>query len=173
VNTSIFSTFLDIIRFKGQASDLPHNINFLIITAILSIMTSVALVMTTELIKNPVSYSAVQLLSYGAFYFLILKAHKVSNRIVQSCTAIFGINTLFQCLTFLLVIKLGIVVFLIVLKVWNFAVQVFIVKETLNSSTGKAVFICFGLQLISNFILVFLFPADVEAIRSALQPSPS
>jgi len=169
VNTSIFSTFLNIIRFKGQASDLPYNINFLIISGILSIMTSAALVVSTELIKNPVSYSAAQLVAYCVFYFLILKAHKVSNRIVQSLTAIFGVNTIFQCLTFILALKLGIIIFSLVLTAWNFAVQVFIVKDTLGSTAGKAVFICLGLQIISSIALIFLFPESVDAMRSALQ----
>jgi len=171
VNTSVLSTFIDIIRFKGQASSLPHGFNILTISAILSVLTATALISGANVIKSPVTYSLVQMLSFAALYWLVLKAHKVDSRFIQSCTAIFGVNTIFQCLIYVLSAKLGIVEFSLLFTIWNIASQVYIVKGTLESSVGKSLFLWLGLQIVSSVALLLLFPGMSDAMVEILQKS--
>ncbi len=169
MNSSFFKTVLDILFLKGKPSDLPYSTGLLLASAVLSILTAASLVVSTKLITNPVGYCAVQLIAFAAFYFLILNAHKVGERFVQSCTAIFAINTLFQCLTYVLSLQMGIAVLSVVFTIWNLSAQIYILKETLEVNVIKAILLCLSIQIVSSIVLLFVFPETIEAMRSAMQ----
>jgi hypothetical protein len=122
---------------------------------------------------------------YSGFVFVILALHRKSERFVQTISAILGTNAIIQLIALPLFVSSGqittnvaetsntIMVALLLVGGWSFAVSVFVLKEALEVRIAAAVLTTLGCQMATLIILVMLFPElTAEVGSSATQSVP-
>lgn len=127
---------------------------------------------------------------YSGFVFVILALHRKPERFVQAISAILGTNALIQLIALPLFVSSGqittdvaatsntILIALLLVGGWSFAVSVYVLKEALEVSTAPAVLATLGCQLATLILLVMLFPeltaeVDPTATSPASPPTSS
>lgn len=166
MSNNFFPTLIDILRFKGKPSSLPYSVNTLLATIVLAILTAAA-IKGANFVKNPIAFNAVFVFVQAGLYYLILRAHNMSNRFVQCATAIFSATTFFQVISYLLSFA-ALHGLILLLTIWSITVSVYITKVTLESSIGKAIFICVGIQICAGVALHMAFPETFENIKELM-----
>jgi hypothetical protein len=122
---------------------------------------------------------------YSGFVFVILALHRKPERFVQTISAILGTNAIIQLIALPLFVSSGqittnvaetsdtIMVALLLVGGWSFAVSVFVLKEALEVRIAPAVLTTLGCQMATLIILVMLFPElTAEVGSSATQSVP-
>ena len=120
---------------------------------------------------------------YSGFVFIILALHRKPERFVQTISAILGTNAIIQLIALPLFASSGqitadvadtsntILIALLLVGGWSFAVSVFVLKEALEVRIAPAVLTTLGCQMATLIILVMLFPQLTSEVESTtIQP---
>lgn len=162
-------TIAEIAFFKGKPHDIAYNITYLVISFSVVLFIGITAVDKADKISNPSAYIFVQLAAVGGFLYLILLANKKASRFVQSATALYGIIALSQTIAFILIFLFKANGAAILIYLWSAAVQIYIIRETLECKTLKAFALYAAIQFSTNMLLLTLFPELIEILQNAMQ----
>jgi hypothetical protein len=119
--------------------------------------------------SQPLMISVVQNLAIAGIVFALLGISGKSQRFVQTCTALFGINAVISILT-LLIVQVPVVSLLaVVLMGWSFYLMVLILRDAFDASLLKAVLLLIGINLIAVFITTAVVPGYIEEFQALMQ----
>ena len=168
---SILILFFDIIRRRKGPQDLPASQGLLIITALLLFTTDILGDHVNENLSEKIIFAVSQIGILTLIVFGILFLHHKIERSVQTLTAIYGTNTLIQLVVLsisTLVFSLDeqtqqyisiLVLFVVIYSVWlSIVVMIHIYQNALDSSKGKAIFLCLFTYLMIGTSLLAMFP---------------
>ena len=163
------STLPQIAIFKAKPQDIPYNVSYLFASFVGALLIAMFSASQTQKLSNPATYAAVQYIAFAVLFYLILVVNQKAERFVQSASAFFGIVALAQILTYLLIFVAKLGSFAILISLWSAVVQIYILRETLESSTLKAVALYACIQFSIIMILLSMFPELAEIVQASMQ----
>ncbi len=119
-----------------------------------------------------INITALQILIYGGMVWLVLRMARKAGRWPQTLLALFGVGCVIRMLSYLPVTFVQAfaqtpeqVIFwstLIILPfaIWILCASTFIFKEAIETTTGRAFFVAFGIALLTSFIVFALVPIN-------------
>ncbi len=173
VNSLLF-LFVDLIRLRRGPQDLPTSQSLLFITVFLLIVTAMLADHMNKDFTDKLIFALTQVAILSATVWGILAINKKSERIVQTLTAFYGTSVLIQLVvwpfrSWLLSMpdeaqKQGTIpLFAVVLiAIWSFVVMVYIYRNALNTSRGKAILMSVITQLIVGMVMLTLFANELQ-----------
>ncbi|MBT8113742.1 MAG: hypothetical protein KJP04_00060 [Arenicella sp.] len=165
---TILIQLLEIITLRRRPQDLQYDeiaaAFYVVLTIGLGYLTNVI----AEQYSAPLAYSLTQngALALGLFGVLALNGKRV--RFVQTCTAVFGVSALLGILTLAIVYIPGLAILTLLISGWGLYIMVLIMREALECSTLRALFIIIGIQIFSVIVLLLLFPDFLTELQSLL-----
>lgn len=161
-------TIGEIALFRAKPHDVDYNILYLIAAFGLVLFIGISTAIEAEQFNNPGGIVLVKHTLLGALFYLVLLAHKKPSRFVQSASALFGIIALCQIFalffSFLLKSHGSIVIF----QIWVTVLQVYIIRETLECKTPKAIGLFIGIELCITMIILSAFPEVREVMQAMM-----
>ncbi|NOY17449.1 MAG: hypothetical protein GXP23_11095 [Gammaproteobacteria bacterium] len=166
---SLLILFIDLIRLRRGPQDLPASQYLLIITGFLLIVTAVLADHMNNDLGSRLIFALTQVGILTATVWGILAINKKPERVVQTLTAFYGTSVLIQLVVWpfrkwLLSMseeaqkQATVPLFAIVLlAIWSFVVMVYIYRNALDCSRGKAVLLSILTQIIVGIIMLTLF----------------
>ena len=165
---SIIRILLQIIIFKAKPSDVPFNINATTIAFACAWLIQLWAASLQPEFPNPVFFTFIQIVIYGAMISFFLKINKKQARIYQSLLAIFGTLTIISVFIFIST-NIGLTTLFIYFAIWRFSVQVYILKHSLETGFGQALFMIITIELTAIFAISLFFPEHMKTFIEALQ----
>ncbi len=172
--TSLLILFVDLIRLRRGPQDLPASLNLLIITGFLLIVAAMLGDHMNKDFTDKLIFALTQVVILTAIVWIILALNKKSERTVQTLTAFYGTSVLIQLVVWPFrswlqsmseeaqqraTIPLFAVV---VLAIWSFVVMVYIYRNALDCSRGKAILMSILTQLIIGMVMLTLFASELQ-----------
>lgn len=165
---SIIRTLLEIITFKAKPSDTPFNINATTIAFACAWLTNLWSASLQTNHPSPIFFTLIQVVTYGGMIALFLIINKKQNRIHQTLLASFGALAIINTLLFLLAYAgLGGAIFLV--AIWSFAIQVYILKHSLETGFVQAFFMIIAIQITVLFFISIAFPEYLKDYLENMQ----
>jgi hypothetical protein len=159
----VIRTLFNIILLKSKPDEVPFNINYTLLAFSAVLLSGLLSATSNHLITEPMAFVFVQIATLSGLICLFLLAGQKSERIVQTLFAILGTSAILQfTVYFLSLINLNIL--LIVLSIWGFVVQTYIILHALDIGKAQAFFISLGVQMSIVFALFMVFPDIMQAI---------
>ena len=161
---------LQIIFLKAKPSDAPFSINATTIafaSAWLSGVWLLALI-PSDIKIDPFLFSLLKVSTIAIMLWLFLKAHKKSERFHQTLLSSFGTLAIIH-VTIFIAFMLGIAIIIPIARIWEFVIQAYVIKHSLNTSNSKAFFMTFGIQACIALALITFFPEQFQEILEQMQ----
>jgi len=165
-------TIAEIALFKGKPHDIAYNTLYLIASFSIVLLIGMSTAVEAEKISQPGSYAFVQSAALGLMFYLILFANRKKERFIQGASALYGIIALSQIFAYFFVFLLKANGIAVLISLWSAAVQIYIIRETLECKTLKAVALYAGIQFFIIMLLLTMFPELSEILQKAIdQPT--
>lgn len=165
-------TIVEIALFKGKPNDIDYNIIYLLLPycIVLVIGTTIA---GAEKINNPGFYAFIHSSALGLLFYLVLLLNNKATRFIQGASALYGVIALSQIIAYSFIFILtakGIAAFI---SLWSAAVQIYIIRETLECKLIKAVALYACIQFVIFTLLLTLFPDLNEILQNTMNQKKS
>ena len=169
---TILIQLIQIITLQRRAQDLDYDQFSAIFYVVFTIGLGYLINSFAGVYSEPFWYSFTQNMAQVAVLFGLLKVNGKESRFVQTCTALFGVSALLACLTILVSVIPVFQLFTLLIIGWTFYLVVLIIKEALDCSIIRAVFLTIGMQIITVVAVLLLFPnfaVEIQAVVDAAQ----
>ena len=159
----IIRIFFNIILLKSKPDEVPFNVNYTILAFVAVCFAGMLTTSMNQHITQPFAFIFVQTATLAGLISLFLLAAQKSVRTAQTLLALFGTSTMLQLAIFAISVA-NIYILLLVLGIWSFVVQTYIIKHALEVGIIQAFFISLGVQMSMYFMLMMVFPNEMQAI---------
>lgn len=155
---TILRQLFEIILLQRRPRDLQYDEFSAVFYVVFSIGLSYVVHVAGDKYSSPLGYAVVPTLAVLGILYAILSASRKQNRFVQTVTAMFGAQTVIGMAT-IVISSIGVLhVLLPLFIVWNMFIGVLVVKDGLDASWVRALFILIGIQFLSIVAVILLFP---------------
>lgn len=161
--------FFDVCLLQKGPQDLPKSSVLLYLSLILYITFDVLLTIQSRLFVDALLVTFLDVVFLLGVTFLILKQHNHLDRWQQTITALCGSGVILSIFIFPLVygsaqnqsaewLKQIILLFFLVMVIWNIAVFAHILRHAISASMGIGIMIAILYIWISSLLISILFP---------------
>ncbi|MDH3690414.1 MAG: hypothetical protein OEU36_13130 [Gammaproteobacteria bacterium] len=176
---SLVKSFVGISLFRSKPQDLPGSASLVWATAIAGILIRTLVDRSEGPLSTIFAISAVQVITFGAVVWLILRMMGLSERWNQTISALYGTDCLVRLVGWPAIsrfysikhqIDLSIstqaplppeaatpTLLLFVLAFWTIAIMTFVLRHALEKSIGVSLIITLACQFASSGIVLWLF----------------
>ncbi len=168
---SLVQTLLKICVFRAKPHDLPPSHRLLTILAIVTFIgyyTGNSLLPKGSDPTHAIWIALSQTVSLGGGLWMVLIFYRKKPRWLQSATALYGASAITTWVALPILLSIAgdqqslqefpmLIWLLTALRIWFFAISIFILKETIEVSTGVAIIISIALQLFFAVLLAWVF----------------
>ena len=165
---STIRILFDIIFFKAKPSDTPFNINATTLAFTCACVTSLLGPSMPNDLANSFIFSLLQIGTYGAMIALFLNLNKKQNRIHQTLLAAYGTLAIINIIAFIFIL-IGSPLLVLPIAIWSFIIQMNILKNSLETGFGQAIFMLIGIQFTILALVSLVFPEHFKAHLEAMQ----
>lgn len=154
---NFLKTLLNICLLKAKPQDLPASQQILVLSFIAAVVTQLLSSRPESKPAQDLLLSSLQYGLYALIIWMLLNYKNKSARYVQSMTALFGTSALIQIIASPILRKIDPAditslsqnskLLLMLILIWGFVITVTILKETLESTVGQAIFLAVASQL--------------------------
>ncbi len=171
---SLIFLFFDLVRLRRGPQDLPASQYLLIVTGFLLIVTAMLGDHMNDGLIDKLIFALTQVAILTAIVWGILAINRKPERLVQTLTAFYGTSVLIQLVvwpfrSWLLSMpdearkQANVPLFaVIVLVIWSFVVMVYIYRNALGCSRGKAILLSIVTQMIVGMLMQTLFANQLQ-----------
>jgi len=164
----IIRTLFQILFFKAKPSDVPFNINLTVIAFGLAWSSNILLASFQNVVNNQTLIPLLQIVVLGAMIALFLTINNKKSRIYQTLLSSYGVMVLIN-LALIVISLIGLQGTVFIFAIWSFAVQVYILKNALDTGIASAFFMTFAIQVMVIFSMAIFFPGFLEEFSAAIQ----
>jgi hypothetical protein len=166
---TIFSQLIEIMLLIRRPQDLDFDQTAAILYLVLTIGINYISTSFSGAFSQPLLISAVQNLAIVALLFGLLSVSGKSQRFVQTCTALFGINAVISILTLLIVQVPLIGMLAVVLMGWSFYLMVLVLRDAFDATILKAILLLILINVVAGFFTTAVVPSYFEEFKTLMQ----
>ena len=155
---NILIQLIEIITLKRRPQDLQYDEFAAAFYVVFSVGLSYVVHILGGKYSSPLAYAVLPTAALLGLLYGVLAINSKQNRFVQTCTALFGVQTIISLAVLAFSAVSFLRLFLPFLMIWNLYISVLIIKESLEASWIRALLILVGIQFISVMVLVVIFP---------------